>query len=150
MRQIILDRKYYFYSVIYFLVVALAHWRLNPNLETVVFGIGGLIGLHLLDATELALDMRPTEIRPSPFRNLLTQLVLFILGVFVITSSPTNIGSGIVLFLLLRILLLQRDDYQSQGHLSQWLPDLSVASHKAFLNIEGVIFIVISLLFILI
>lgn len=142
MRQVLQSRQIYLYSLIYFVIAALGHWGLSPALGILVFSIGGIIGLHLLDATELALD-----IKPSPFRNILTQLILVILGFFVVTSSQTNLGNGVVLFLLLRLLLEQWIRFNKDRNLSSWLPQMPVEQHKTYLLFISFLFVITTLLF---
>lgn len=145
MRQVLLPKSFYLSAAVYFIVAALGHWQLRPTLGTLVFGIGGIIGLHLLDATELALD-----IKSAPFRSPLTQLTLIILMFFVVTSSQTNLGSGVVLFLQLRLILEQWFTFNKDRNLSSWLPQAPPDQQQTYLLFTSLLFIVATLLFIFI
>lgn len=90
-------------TLAWLLVITFFHlgWRLN----LVWFWLGGLAGTFLPDL-ERFFYREPFLLNPqkSPFRNLAFQLVLLVAGFYVITSSASFLGKGLVLAASLRLL----------------------------------------------
>jgi len=145
MKQLLLPIKWYVVSSIYLLIIILFHWGLHPAIGTLVFVIGGFIGLFILDATELAIN-----VEPSPLRNMLTQFIIIVLAFFVVTSTQTNLGSGVILFLSLRILIGQWQDFTRDRNITSWLPQIKTEQHQIYLIIISLLQIFATLFFIFI
>lgn len=102
MNKFLLSKPLYFQALGYWLVTTLLHWRLSPTLDIALYFVGAVIGLHLLDAIEHAVNMQP-----SPFRTVMGQIIVWLGSLFVMTSSAAMLGKGVVLFLNLRLFLAQ-------------------------------------------
>lgn len=114
-QKYILDKKVYGYAVVFFLLTVLTHWRLSPDRNILLYGIGAILGLELLEFIEVAVN-----ITPSPFRTVLAQALVAVLTMFVLTSSNIMLGKGVVLFLNLRYLLLQQAELNEKKNLASW------------------------------
>lgn len=117
-----LSNKTYLWSLGYFIVVVILRWRVQPDISILFFYIGGLIGLHLLEIAE-AIFVSPIAI----FRTVLMQAVLTLLTLFVVTSSASRLGSGIVLFFSLRYILLQHADIVEGRSLASWFKGINIS-----------------------
>lgn len=102
MKKFLLSKPLYLQAFGYWLVTTLLHWRLHPTLNIVLYFVGAVIGLHLLDTIEHAVNMQP-----SPFRTVMGQIVVWLGSIFVMTSSAAVLGQGVALFLNLRLFLAQ-------------------------------------------
>ncbi len=148
MQKYILENKVYAYSVGFFLVTTIFHWRLTPDLGIILYWVGALLGLHLLEFLETAVKMTP-----SPFRSILSQAIITILTIFVLTSSSNPLGKGLVLLLNLRYLWLQQQEMKEKGNLASWGQSLlamdEVVSRNylrllwVFMGLETFIFILV-------
>lgn len=149
MPQFALKTELYLRALIYFVVTVLLHWRLHPNYTIILYFLGGIIGLHLLEIIELWVS-----VKPSPFRNLPAYIVVGILTFFALTSSVSPIGKGVVLLLNLRYLELVWSEYKGTGNLSSWLNgttfSLDPKTHKIILYGATGIFILATVFFVLI
>lgn len=143
----------------YLVVTSVVKWRLNPDLWILFYFAGGIIGLHLLDLLEQFLAKQPSmntlPVRGhSPLRSAFVQLLLVPVTFFVITSTNSLIGAGIVLLLNFHFLFLQHEERQQGGNLTAWLRNLFDPVDDRTVNwyLYGVtgIFLVESIIFMLI
>lgn len=143
------DRELYIWAIIFFVITTVLHFRFQFNLGILWYGVGALIGLHLLPMMELALK---TE--PSPLRTILAQIVIVPLTFFVLTTSVFVLGKGVILFLNLVFVYLQYKEFKTKGSFVNWMRQLQMlpppAKQQFYLYIIATIFIVESLLFILV
>ncbi len=100
---------------VYLLMVALVKWQLSPQLGTVYFLIGGVIGLFFMDAAEVFF-----KLDPSPFRSILFAAGLGVVSTFLVTSSDSLIAVGLVLSLSLNIILWQLGEWQLRKNMDSW------------------------------
>lgn len=143
-----LSTEVYLWALIYFAATTLFHWRLTPDLTILFYLIGAIIGLHLIELME-----RIFGGSSSPFRNVLFQAVLTVLTLFVVTSSGSRLGAGVVLFLNLRYWYLQYKEFYQKKTLVSWFGQntpLTEKNQQTYLMILTAIFILETFLFILI
>ncbi len=132
-------------TVIYALVLSLVKWRLQFNFDILFFLGGSIIGLFLLDTIEAFLGGRQ-----SVFRTVFFEGILSVAGFFVITSSGSLVGSGVVLAFFLRFLIEQTTEYQTIG-IGHWITASTIATSKLreeiLLITTAALFVILSLLF---
>lgn len=145
MKRYVLPKELYLWILSYLLLTIVLHWRLMPDIGIFIYGIGALVGAHLLPFIEATVNMTP-----SPLRNLVSYIILTILTFFVLTSSALPLGKGVVLFLNLHFMHLMYTEYKSGQRLGTWLQGVPDQNHRTYLWVFWGIFIVESLLFILI
>lgn len=121
MQKYILPINLYLWSIAYFLLTVLLRWQLHPDLTILLYLLGSLIGLHLLEVLEVIFG--ETD---SPFRTVFTQAVLTFVTFFVITSSGSQLGSGVVLFMNLRFFYLQFEEYSRTKSLTSWFGKMTL------------------------
>lgn len=105
----------YVLPMVYLVMMALVKWQLSPQIGTVYFIIGGLIGLFFMDAAEVLF-----KLEPSPFRSILFTGGLAILSTFLVTSSDSLLAVGLVLSLSLNIILWQVGEWQLRKNMNSW------------------------------
>lgn len=88
---------------------------MSPSLDAALFIFGGVIGIYFLDAAELFFALNP-----SPFRSVVFQALFAVVAFFVVTSSTSMIGSGLVLSLFLQMMLWQVGEWRLTGNLHRW------------------------------
>lgn len=104
-----------FISLIYFVIVGLLKWRLMPQPTTLYFFTGAAIGIYFLEIAEELFHLEP-----SPFRSIVFGVGLVIVSLFVITSTASMLGAGLVLSLSLSLILWQWHEWQKAGNLNSW------------------------------
>ena len=104
-----------FAGLVYVVLVVILKWWMNPNVQSVLFLFGGIMGIYFLDIAELF-----TRLSPSPFRSIVFLLLFTITGFFVVSSSTGVVGRGLVLTLHLMLLLLQTGEWKTRGNLNSW------------------------------
>lgn len=149
MQQISLDKKTYLNFLLYFLVTILLKWRLSFTPLIIYYFLGGLVGIHLL-----TIFGRFFKNDTASLKNILAQVLIFILTIFALTSSTNYFGKGLVLALNLKYLLLQKEDLKIQKNLDSWVSLWNVKINgelwKSYLYLVIGLFIFFSLLFVLI
>lgn len=145
----IISRKpllFLFVSLVYLLSVGFMKWFIHPPLDGVWFIIGGIVGVYLLDASEVFF-----AINPSPFRSIVFAGAFVALSLFVVTSANSMLADGLVLTLYLTMLLWQLGQWQIEGNLHSWYRmvegPVSVQLEKWGMVIFGTLFVVETLLF---
>lgn len=135
-------------SLVYLFALLLLHWRFTFPVETIIFFVGGILGLFILDIVEVFI---PWE--PSPFRTMVFSILLSICGIYIITSTPEIIAKGLVLSLTLTILLLEWTDWQKNGNLTSWFQfffgEVNLSVQLAILLGTSILLLVESVIFIL-
>lgn len=106
----------------YIVLVGLLKWRFRPPIESLMFLLGGAIGIYFLDAAEAFF-----KLTPSPFRTVLFMGLFAVVSFFVVTSANSLIASGLVLSLYLTMLLWQTGEWRAAGNLNSWYQNTSPA-----------------------
>lgn len=102
-------------SLAYLFLVGLLKWKLTPPPGAVLYLVGGAIGVYFLDIAEVFFNLSP-----SPFRSIVFVGAFSIVSFFIVTSSGSFVGSGLVLSLYLSLILWQAGQWQLTGNLNSW------------------------------
>lgn len=102
-------------SIVYLLSVAVLKWTLHPTIDTVLFILGGILGIFFLDIAEVFFNLNP-----SPFRSMLFFFAFVVVCFFIVTSSGSALASGLVLSLYLTMLIWQIGQWRASGELTSW------------------------------
>lgn len=105
----------YLWAGIYFSATALLHFRFKIDIQWLLYLTGAIIGLHLLEYVDYLVKQSP-----SPFRTVHAYIAVSIVTLFVLTSSRTSLGAGVVLFLNLYFYLSVRQEFLEKGTLVSW------------------------------
>lgn len=119
--------SHFLLTIIWLAAITIFHWDWRLNL--VWFWVGGLAGTFLPDLERL-LYREPLLLSPQkpPFRNVLFQAVLFVCAFYVITSSASFLGKGLVMAASLQLL---REAWQlAPGFFWPLKADLSLYQQK--------------------
>lgn len=134
--------------IIYFFVVILSKWQLSLPLGALLFFLGGLLGIYLLDIAETLFN-----VSPSPFRTTLFVMGLCIVGIYTITSTREMIATGIVLGLTVSIFLYQVSEWRIRKNLDSWykmfFASQSLRVQQLGLVLLGIVLLAETILFIL-
>lgn len=101
--------------IVYFFVMLFFKWQFQLPFEALWFFIGGILGIFLLDIVEEFF-----QLKPSPFRTVLFWIVLFILTIYLVSSTNEYIAKGISLSLLLTLSLLYVDHWRRYHETKEW------------------------------
>ncbi len=149
------DRQLLIFTLIYLVILTIFHWGLHPSLEIIFFVLGGLFGVIFLDLIEAVFKMSPLATQGSlnsAFKNVLVQAVLVPFGLFVITSSGSLFGVGLILSLFLSMIYRERLEFKETGNLNSWFwvikTEITPKNQQIYLTVMAVIFVFLSLLFI--
>ncbi len=99
----------------YILIIGVLKWRLSPDLSTVAFLLGGIVGIYFMDMADAVF-----MIHPSPFKSIVFTFLFAAVSFFVVTSSGSRFAAGLVLSLYFTLLLAQADEWQQRGNLNRW------------------------------
>lgn len=134
-------------SVGYALGVGVAKWGAAWPAAAALYFTGAILGVYFLDAAEAFF-----RLAPSPFRSIVFMAAFAVVSFFVVTSSGSYVGSGLVLSLYLSLLLWQIGELQITGNLNSWYRMIAgaptVKQQKWTLVAFVVIFLVETYLFI--
>ncbi|RJR14895.1 hypothetical protein C4579_03815 [Candidatus Microgenomates bacterium] len=147
--KLLLPTELYVFAAIYAIMLSLWVWLLSPQLSTILFIIGAIIGLHLFELIRLIMQSDNTT---SLFYSAFTQGLITIVTLFVLTSTADYLGKGVVLFLNMRLLFMQYRAFQS-GALSRWLSQNQTIApnvQQTYLLILLIFFIIESLIFVVV
>lgn len=141
--------KINWFVVLYFAIISILRLKLDWGLA--LFWLGGLIGSYLLELDHLlyTLWINPHELtsmrvrklfeqrrlqegmlmlvetrqerKRLSFHSVIFQAVLPILAFFVLTSTGSMLGAGLVMALFLRTLYEQLRDFRKRGDIKNWL-----------------------------
>lgn len=154
------DRELFFASVIYLIILIILRWRIYPTLDIVFFLVGGILGSQFLDLAEIFFRDLSSSKNPlsslqqehSSLKNVLSQVVLVPLSLFVLTSSGSLFGTGLVLSILFSMLYRQWQEYQANGNIKSWLwvikSEIDQKTQQLYLAVMAGVFILLSLLFV--
>ncbi len=167
-------------TLVFLVLVTLAHWQLNFSL--IFFWLGGLFGSLFLDIDHLfyAYLQAPHEFTSQRvkrlfeqkqfkvgmillfetqeergrmiFHSVLFQIILLIVCFFVLTSSASLFGKGLVLGMLLHSLTDQGFEFIKNGEIENWFwqfkekPGINLQA--IYLAVIFIVFVVFSLLWI--
>jgi len=153
------DKNLLITTAVYLLILVILRWQLHPGLEIIFFLAGGLLGVYFLDLAEAIFKFntsnqpsdQPTSSRSS-FKNVLFQGAFVFLALFVITSSGSLFGAGMILAMYLGMLISQYHQLMATGNLNSWFwpikTEITVANQKIYLGILAGFFLLLNLLFI--
>lgn len=134
-------------TLAYLVGVGLLKWRLRPPIESVMYLVGGLVGIYFLDIAEIFFDLTP-----SPFRTILFTGLFVVVSFFVVTSSGSLLATGLVLSLYLTMILWQAGEWRMTGSLNSWYRmvagPVTRATQRTMLIVFVVIFLTETFLFI--
>ena len=134
-------------SVAYALGIGVLKWGIAWPPTAGLYFVGALLGVYFLDAAEVFFALTP-----SPFRSIVFMAGFAVGSFFIVTSSGSFMGSGLVLSLYLSLLLWQIGELQLTGNLSSWYGMVagvpSVSQQKWILAMLAVIFLMETYLFI--
>lgn len=135
---------------VYLTILTVLRWGLKPDFGIIFFLMGGVLGIYFLEIAEKFFKVRLGE--KSAFKNVLVQGVCLVLVFFVLTSSGSLFGSGMVLTLFLQMLFLQSQELKQTGNLNSWFwvikTEVSPFRQKIYLSVISGIFILLNLLFV--
>ena len=102
------------FGLIIIWLAAITIFHLNWRLNLLWFWLGGMAGTLLPDL-ERFLYREPFSVdsQKLPFRNVIFQVVLLVACFYVITSSASFLGKGLVMAMFLRLLKAEIDHPQS-------------------------------------
>lgn len=133
--------------ILYFFTIMFAKWQLNLPLGALLFFLGGVLGIYLLDIAEEIFD-----VKPSPFRTTLFVIGLGITGIYTLTSTREMIASGLVLGLMASIFLYQVSEWKIHRNLDSWysmfLTNISRSGQKIGLIVLGIVLLLETVIFI--
>lgn len=142
------DRKVLALTLVYLVCLIFLHWRLKPALASFFLLAGGVLGVIFLDLADVLF-----KISPSPFRNVLFQTVFVPFSFFVLTSSGSLFGQGLVLSIFLSMLISQWRELSQTGNLYNWFAiikrNVDQKTQKGYWMIMVGIFSFLSLLFLI-
>lgn len=102
-------------SLVYALGVGFLKWRIAwPPQAALYFG-GAIIGVYFLDGAEVFFNLKP-----SPFRSVVFVAAFTVVSFFMVTSSGSFVGSGLVLSLYLSLILCLVGELELVGNLNSW------------------------------
>ncbi len=102
-------------SVGYALGVGVLKWNITWPPQAFLYFGGSVLGVYFLDTAEVFFNLKP-----SPFRSVVFTTAFTIVSFFIVTSSGSFVGSGLVLSLFLSLLLWQIGELQISGNLNSW------------------------------
>lgn len=140
-------RIFVYITGVYLLLLVLIKWLTNPSLDALWFFVGGAIGIYFLDAAEIFFGLQP-----SPFRSIVFGALFAIVAFFVVTSSASMVGIGLVLSLYLQMLLWQVGEWRVNKNIDSWYGmvagPVSASTQRTILIVSFVIFFVETIIFV--
>lgn len=134
-------------SLSYICLTGLLKWRLNPPIEAIWYIIGGLLGIYFLDFAEEFFHLTP-----SPFRTFIFAGLFAVVSLFIVTSSGSFVGSGLVLSLYLTMILRLVAEWRACGNLDSWCRmvagPVSIRAQRWFFAAFFLVFVLATVLFI--
>ncbi|MDP1722200.1 MAG: hypothetical protein Q8L37_03245 [Candidatus Gottesmanbacteria bacterium] len=134
-------------SVGYALGVGILKWKIVWPPQAFLYFGGAILGVYFLDGAEVFFALTP-----SPFRSVLFMAGYAVVSFFVVTSSGSFLGAGLVLSLYLSLLLWQIGELQLTGNLNSWYGMVagvpSISQQRWVLVVLVIIFILETYLFI--
>lgn len=132
---------------IYLLTVILLRWKLHPDLGILYFLAGGIVGVYFLDLADMVF-----KINPSPYRNVFFQAAFVLMALFVLTSSGSLFGAGLVFSIYLSMITGQWLEIKKSGRIDGWFAliktPIAPVSQIAYLCVITIIFALLNFLFV--
>lgn len=105
----LLPIRLYVFAFILLAISIAIKWKLKVDITVLFYCVGAIIGLHLFDSVERYISQTSDSlISASPLRNIVVQWGLLIITFFVLTSSQSILGKGVILFLNVRLVYMQQ------------------------------------------
>ncbi len=101
--------------LVYFLLIGFLKWRFAPSIPTLLFFTGAVLGIYLLNIAEAFFGLAP-----SPFRSIVFVAGFVLVSLFVITSTGSMLGIGLILSLYITLIVWQLAEWQEKGNLNRW------------------------------
>jgi len=141
------------FTLIYLLSLTFLRWRMNFKGEILFFLGGGILGVYFLDLAEAIFKRGVGESgAPSSFKNVLFQAIFVPFSLFVLTSSGSLFGAGLVLSIFLNMLFEQGKELKATGNLNSWFRiikrDFSLGTQRFYFLLMLGIFVFLSSLFV--
>jgi len=116
-REIILKKPPLFLivSLVYLTLIAFLKWGIHPTVDVIYYAAGAILGIFFLDIAEVFFNLAP-----SPFRSIVFAVGFAVVSFFVVSSSDSLLGKGLVLSLNLTLVLWQVGEWQLRGNLMSW------------------------------
>ncbi|MBU1327094.1 hypothetical protein KKB64_04285 [Patescibacteria group bacterium] len=102
-------------SLSYICLTGLLKWRLNLPIEAIWYITGGLLGVYFLDFAEEFFHLTP-----SPFRTMVFAGLFTVVSLFIVSSSVSFVGRGLVLSVYLTMILRLVAEWRVCGNLDSW------------------------------
>lgn len=102
-------------SLLFLALTAFLKWGIAPPIDAIYYMSGALLGVFFLDIAEVFFNLTP-----SPFRTIVFVAGFAVISFFVISSTDSLLGKGLVLSLYLTLLLWQVGEWQVRGNLESW------------------------------
>lgn len=148
------DKKLFSVTFVYLLILIASRWKLQPKLEIIFFLAGGLLGVYFLDLAEAIFKFGGADAsidRPA-FKNVLFQVAFVVLALFVVTSSGSLFGTGLVFAMYLGMLISQYQQLMATGNLNSWFwpikTEIEFKNQRIYFLVVIGIFILLNLLFV--
>lgn len=128
-------------SLGYLLLVGFLKWNIHPDIGTLLYLIGGIIGVYFLDIAEVFF-----RLNPSPFRTVVFLAGFVIVSLFIVSSSGSMISAGLVLSMYLSLILWQIGEWELNKNLQNWYRmvagSVSVRTQQIVLYVFILIFLI--------
>lgn len=124
-------------SVGYALGVGILKWKIVWPPQAFLYIAGTILGVYFLDGAEVFFNLKP-----SPFRSIVFVASFVVVSLFMVTSSGSFVGSGLVLSLYLSLIFWQIGELQINGNLNSWYR--MVASPVSLKTQQWILFIFIA------
>jgi hypothetical protein len=117
LRSIVVKKPLFFVLItaVYFVSISFIKWQLKPDMNTLMLLAGAAAGLYLIDAAEAFVN-----INPSPFRGIIFTAGFIFVSFFVVSSSGSYLGTGLVLSMFITMLLWQIGELKITSSLNDW------------------------------
>ena len=89
-------------SLVYLALIGFLKWGIQPPVDAIYYAGGALLGIFFLDIAEVFFNLAP-----SPFRSIVFVAGFAVVSFFVISSSDSLLGKGLVLSFYLIILRIR-------------------------------------------
>jgi len=106
---------FFILSIVYLAIVVFLKWGIQPTYGTLLFLIGGFIGIYALDVAEGFFG-----ITPSPFKSIIFLAGLIITVLYIVTSSGSTLASGLALSIYATMLFGSIGQWQINNNLDSW------------------------------
>lgn len=134
-------------STFYIIFTSLLRFKFSFPFNLFLFWGGGLFGIYFLEIFEKTL-----KITPSPFKNVLFEGVFALFSFFVISSTNSFFGAGLVLILFLNLLFEKWQSFRKKGEILSWFWPARVkpksSGQKVYFWLMVLIFFLETLLFV--